>query len=271
MREDFIFPPAAPENSPFRLHLAGSSYCDGNYLIARPRTESLWVLEYIECGTGTYEAEGIITHPSAGDLYFVHAGTDHRYYSDARNPWVKHWINFSGPLVAELEKLYRLREVMVVPGFSRPELFRELLHRLRQHPEQAHSRLGPEFLMAVVTTIVSDLAVAQAQPVVSETGNRLRSHLDRCVFGKAPSLDELAALAARSKVQTIRIFKRDFGETPAQYLIRRKIAAARELLRSSSGTIKEIAAALEFSDEYHFAALFKRKTGFSPGYYRRHE
>lgn len=125
--------------------------------------------------------------------------------------------------------------------------------------------------MAVVTTIVSDLAVAQAQPVVSETGNRLRSHLDRCVFGKAPSLDELAALAARSKVQTIRIFKRDFGETPAQYLIRRKIAAARELLRSSSGTIKEIAAALEFSDEYHFAALFKRKTGFPPGYYRRHE
>ena len=136
MREDFIFPPAAPENSPFRLHLAGSSYCDGNYLIARPRTESLWVLEYIECGTGTYEAEGIITHPSAGDLYFVHAGTDHRYYSDARNPWVKHWINFSGPLVAELEKLYRLREVMVVPGFSRPELFRELLHRLRQQYEQ---------------------------------------------------------------------------------------------------------------------------------------
>ena len=91
------------------------------------------------------------------------------------------------------------------------------------------------------------------------------------MFGKAPSLDELAALAARSKVQTIRIFKRDFGETPAQYLIRRKIAAARELLRSSSGTIKEIAAALEFSDEYHFAALFKRKTGFPPGYYRRHE
>ena len=271
MREDFIFPPAPPEEAPFRLHLAGTSYCDGGYVIARPRSENLWVLEYIECGTGTYEAGGVVTHPSAGDLYFVHAGTEHRYYSDARNPWVKHWINFSGPLVAELEKLYKLRDVLVVPGFSRPELFPELLHQLRLHPEQTHSRLGPEFLMAVVTTMAADLAAAHPQPAVSETGIRLRDRLDRGVFGKAPSLDELAALAARSKVQTIRIFKRDFGETPAQYLIRRKIAAACELLRSSSGMIKEIAAALGFSDEYHFAALFKRKTGFSPGRYRRRE
>lgn len=58
MREDFIFPPAPPEEAPFRLHLAGTSYCDGGYVIARPRSENLWVLEYIECGTGTYEAGG---------------------------------------------------------------------------------------------------------------------------------------------------------------------------------------------------------------------
>ena len=44
--------------------------------------------------------------------------------------------------------------------------------------------------------------------------------------------------------------------------------AARELLRNSAMSLKEIAAALHFSDEYYFACMFKRRTGIAPGRYR---
>ncbi len=267
MPESFIFPPPAPAGTPFQLLLAGTSHCNGNYLVARSRPR-LWVLEYVECGTGTYETEGRTVHPSAGDVYFVHAGTNHRYYSDAKNPWVKHWINFTGPLVAELEKLYGLQDVILAPAFSRPELFLDLLRHLRLHPERSHSQLGPEFLMAVLTTIASDSVSARRRQPVSEIGECLRHHLDQCICSKRPTLAELATLAMRSEVQTIRIFKRDFGETPSQYLMRRKIDAACELLRSTTETVKVIANELGFEDEYHFATLFKRKTGLAPGHYR---
>ena len=55
---------------------------------------------------------------------------------------------------------------------------------------------------------------------------------------------------------------------PLHYLLNRKMEAARELLASTRTPIKELAAMLGFSDQYHFAALFRRKSGLPPGRYR---
>ncbi len=268
MREEFIFPPPAPPDSPFQLRLAGTSYCDGSYLIAR-RNSGDWVIEFVERGRGTLEVDGRTCHPEAGDLYFVPAGSTHRYWSSAEEPWVKHWMNFSGELIRELVRLYRLESVLLVRNFSRPELFKEALRRFRRHPEIIHSQTGPEFLTAAITTMAADLAAAaEAPPKHSEQGMQLRSILEAAVFETGPTLDDLATAISRSKVQAIRIFKRDFGETPGQYLLNRKLEAARELLRNTTCPLKEIAAMLKFSDEYYFASIFKRKTGLAPGRYR---
>ena len=265
--QTFFFPAAAAESSPFVLRLAGSSYCDGNYRIER-RNSDVWVVEYVESGTGTLELDGRVFHPGRGDLYLVPEGSTHCYYSSASDPWVKHWMNFSGPLARELVRLYRLEEVAVVGNFSRPELFKEALRRFRQHPEGVHRTTGPEFLMAVIATMASDLSRANVPPPRSDDGERLRAWLDTLVFEPAPGLDRMAEKISKSRAQTIRIFRRSVGETPVQYLLNRKLDAARELLRNSAMSLKEIAAALHFSDEYYFACMFKRRTGIAPGRYR---
>ena len=267
MKEEFIFSGAPPADSPVAVHLAGSSWCDGGYFIERHDCD-LWVAEFVEAGTGTLRVDGRVRHPSAGDLYLVPAFSDHRYESSAESPWIKHWVNFSGPLMPELVRLYRLEGVIHVPGFSRPELFKNVLHQLRVHPREAHSRIGPEFLVALVTAMAADLNAAERKHRPSREALELRDWLDTLVFASAPSLDEMAARVSRSRGQTIRLFRNEFGETPVQYLIGRKLEAARELLRGSPVAIKEIADRLHFSDEYYFAAVFKRKTGISPGRYR---
>lgn len=97
----------------------------------------------------------------------------------------------------------------------------------------------------------------------------LREFLEKQIFQPMPSLAEMARLLHRSEIQTTRIFRRDFGEPPYQYLLKRKLAAAQELLHCTRRTIKQISADLHFSNEYYFAGLFKRKVGHSPGRYRR--
>lgn len=269
MREEFIFSGAAPADSPVAVHLAGSSWCDGSYFIERHHSD-LWVAEFVESGAGTLRVDNRVCHPSTGDLYLVPPHTDHRYESSADSPWIKHWVNFSGPLMAELVRLYRLEGVIHVPHFSRPELFKNLLHQLRMHPREAHCRIVPEFLMALVVTMAADLGAAKLEQRhrSSPEALELRDWLDARVFAPTPSLDDMAAKISRSRGQTIRLFRKEFGETPVQYLIGRKLEAARELLRGSPVSIKEIADRLHFSDEYYFAAVFKRKTGISPGRYR---
>lgn len=267
MREEFIFSGAPPADSPVAVHLAGSSWCDGSYSIGRSDAD-LWVAEFIESGTGTLTVDGQTCHPSAGDLYLVPPMSRHHYFSSADSPWIKHWVNFSGPLMPELIRLYRLDGVILVPGFSRPELFKNVLHQLRLHPQEAHTRIGPEFLMGLVATMAADLRAATRKHQPSPEAATLREWLDTLVFASAPSLDEMAMKISRSRGQTIRIFKAEYGETPVQYLIGRKLEAARVLLRGSPVAIKEIAEQLHFSDEYYFAAMFKRKTGIAPGRYR---
>ena len=110
--------------------------------------------------------------------------------------------------------------------------------------------------------------MSRAFPDRNPEAQELRNWLDTQIFAPTPSLDEMATKISRSRGQTIRIFKSEYGETPVQYLIGRKIEAARELLRGSPVAIKEIADKLHFSDEYYFASVFKRKTGIAPGRYR---
>lgn len=267
MREEFVLPPPVPADTPFQLRLAGVSYCDGSYRIEREYAD-FSVVEYIERGTGTLEIAGRQFHPSAGDLYFVPEGYRHRYWSDAREPWVKYWMNFSGELGRELRRIFRVEQTFLVRNFSRPELFFDALYQFRNHPEFIHSRTGPEFLTAVIAAMAADRAGNTVQNRVSEEGEKLRTRLDAAVFGPTPPLEELAAAVSKSRAQTIRIFRRDFGETPLQYLLNRKMEAARELLASTRTPLKELAAMLGFSDQYHFAALFRRRNGMPPGRYR---
>jgi AraC-like DNA-binding protein len=68
----------------------------------------------------------------------------------------------------------------------------------------------------------------------------------------------------------IRQFKTYFGISPYEYLMRKRIEAARLMLRHSDLLIKEIAARLQFSDQYYFSNYFKKKTGMSPAHYKTH-
>jgi len=82
------------------------------------------------------------------------------------------------------------------------------------------------------------------------------------------NLSELCAKLHRSSAHMVRSFKTHLGATPYDYLMQKKIVAARLLLHYSYLSVKEIAAKLKFSDQYYFSNYFRRKTGVSPQKYR---
>ena len=60
-----------------------------------------------------------------------------------------------------------------------------------------------------------------------------------------------------------------YGYTPKQYILDRKMQAARTMLEEDYDTIAEIADTLHFSSSQHFSASFKKSTGVSPDAYRK--
>lgn len=81
-----------------------------------------------------------------------------------------------------------------------------------------------------------------------------------------------ADLAAAANVSLRRLHERfveEVGATPMQYLRDLRLARAETLLRETSHDPTTIAELCGFYDHAHFCRLFKRRTGFTPGMYRR--
>ncbi|MBN9521682.1 helix-turn-helix transcriptional regulator [bacterium] len=78
------------------------------------------------------------------------------------------------------------------------------------------------------------------------------------------TLDALASVVGRSRFHFARLFKASAGVTPHQYVVRRRVERARELLRAG-GVIAEVAAAVGFASQSHLTLHVRRAFGCTPG------
>lgn len=115
---------------------------------------------------------------------------------------------------------------------------------------------------------------------------RARDLIDRH-FAEPLDLDAMARTAGFSRYHFARGFKAAYGETPGQYLTRRRLERAQDLLRNAGGwkpaeraepagrvegadlTVTEICHLVGFSSLGSFSARFTELVGVSPTEYRR--
>jgi len=82
------------------------------------------------------------------------------------------------------------------------------------------------------------------------------------------TIEDLSREVALSPYYLIRAFRHVYKQTPHQYLVGRRIARAKELLRNSDLSITEICAAVGFESLGSFSTLFRRVAGVAPSAYR---
>jgi AraC family transcriptional regulator len=82
------------------------------------------------------------------------------------------------------------------------------------------------------------------------------------------NLDEIASTALISKFHLLRTFRRTTGITPGRFLTAVRLDAAKELLRTSSINIADIAVAVGYSSTGSFTRRFTEAVGMPPTQYR---
>jgi AraC-like DNA-binding protein len=96
---------------------------------------------------------------------------------------------------------------------------------------------------------------------------RVRDLIDRAY----PAQLDLPALARSARVSEAyfsRSFRAAFGETPHQYLLRRRMERAKALLRAGDLSVTDVCLAVGFTSLGSFSTQFRRFVGESPGAYR---
>lgn len=79
----------------------------------------------------------------------------------------------------------------------------------------------------------------------------------------------LAELVGMSNYTFLNEFKKFTDDTPHQYILKKKLDAAKNLLQNSQQSIMTISHALGFTDSSHFSKFFKKNTGLSPSKYKK--
>jgi AraC-like DNA-binding protein len=108
---------------------------------------------------------------------------------------------------------------------------------------------------------------AYDQPVLARL-RRVREQL-QAASGEAAGLDEMARAACFSKYHFLRLFRQAYGETPARYLARLRLARARTLLETTDRSVTDICLEVGFESLPSFSGAFRRYAGAPPQHYRR--
>ncbi len=265
MREDFIYCP--PENCSeiLWIDLAGTSFCDGSYVISRQKSDT-YILEYVLQGSGTILYDGHTYTASAGEFYLLHKGSRHQYFSSKEDPWIKIWMNLKGTLIEHLLHVYPLEQVVYPVDKEMLDYFqsfhRELISGKSPQEIQQNCAL---LLHRIISGIYFSSLSLHKQEV--DDALKIKRYLEQHILDTV-TLEDLSNHIFKSKAQVIRQFKKAYGMTPYAYLLDMKQQYAKKLLTQTNLPIKEIASRLNFADEHYFSTYFKRVEKLSPSQYR---
>jgi AraC-like DNA-binding protein len=92
--------------------------------------------------------------------------------------------------------------------------------------------------------------------------------LERAVPEEDVGVQDISESVGLSRFHFVRLFKRETGVTPYQYLLQLRIRHAIGLLRDTQRPVTEIAFDVGFGDLSNFINTFRRKVGCSPRRFR---
>lgn len=252
------------------LELLQASY--GAYAFPR-HIHDEYVLGVIVQGVEAVQHKGTTHVAPAGSLIMINPGEWHSNYSINEAGFGYRMLYPCHDLMKHVMSQIYGRE-QAAPYLHHPvasdEILRQLLLRLHVSFENGGSALEQEsyFLAAMARLLAchsTEPAVLPPVPPIRLYVRQVRDYLD-ANYSENVSLESLSTLVNISPFHLLRAFRDEVGLSPSQYQTCRRIAHAKELLRSGL-SIAQVAAETGFVDQSHLTRHFKQICGVTPGQY----
>jgi len=145
---------------------------------------------------------------------------------------------------------------------------------------QVHDPVAAQFTDAAVSAVVlrllrlADAPMRKPSAAIAKGGlapwqvKRVKDWIEADLAAMHP-VEGLAALVSLSPFHFVRAFSASVGKPPHAYIVERRMAEARRLLRETDIDMTEIGLMVGYSGGGAFARAFRQHTGMSPRDYRR--
>ena len=238
--------------------------CYGHKYAAHKRTDS--ILTLINEGRAEFWINGQKKILSENYFYVMHSKSEMSYTVEEGTPWSISWIVTKGETI---------EKILNTMGITRenPYLYIPDPTQLRNIMSEIFEKINRDDLISKMEckALMYRFFAAIAQEVETFSNN---PHLDGALkyihkhFCEAISVQTVAQEINLHPNYFSKLFKKNFGISPVEYINRLRLDKAKFLLKQTDMKISEISEAAGLEDPFYFSRLFKKEEQMSPQQYR---
>lgn len=265
----FHSPSPASKEIFFHPLCIGQYFCDSTYQVCRNSYESFLIIFVLE-GEGSIRLDKKILPLYKNQIALIDCYAPHFYQTE--KGWNILWIHFDGPvcrsyynlIVKEYGNIITLNETVTLRNFN--SMFSHIFNCFAHDVYYSEAELS-KYITDLLTTLIAPSSTQVTTPntlsPTAQSMSYIRSH-----FTKDISVNNLADQVALSPYYFIRLFKKETGKTPHQYILEMRINSSKFYLRTTNSSIQEIAFACGFKSLNNFCICFKNIVNMTPTEYR---
>lgn len=241
----------------------------------RRHIHETYVIGVIENGAAKNDYRGTARTATAGDIILVNPGEVHTGKTIGEIPWEYRAMYPSADILSDIVSQidqYRAETVnFLTCKVSNPPLAKMLRQMLVKMEDEADSLELQSLFIGTLSQLMvkhSDRKfcirqVGKEHQAVKRTKDYILEN-----YSKNISLQELSDVAYLSPFHLLRVFRKEIGLPPHEFLLNIRIEKAKTLLMKGY-SLAQVSYDSGFADQSHFSRCFKQIVGIPPGQYQR--
>jgi len=249
------------------LYVAISKF--GNDWVSLPHYHNFTELFYITNGTGKFSAESNILEVKTNDLIVLNPTIVHTEISNPSKPMEYIVMGVEG-IQFQSENRGCILLNSSVHKSDLHHYFNTLAHEMKQ--DQPYRDFVCQNLLNIIFSIILrneafKISITNGPGLTRECSIAKKYIEDH--YSENITIETLSSLVHLNKYYFAHNFAKQFGTSPINYLIMRRVAESKHLLTNTNYSLSTISHIVGFSSPSYFTQTFKRITNVSPQTYRK--
>lgn len=256
--------------SDFVIFNAGYEKCESGHTFG-PAFRNFNIIHFVMDGKGELTIDNQIFQLSKGDASIIPANKIASYKADIESPWTYVWLgylginaqNYTSQLLNASEYIYVLKNLDIDYFFNQ---ITKILNMDNNHSSMFFRTNS--ILLDIFANLFEEMNINDSLISKNVIMEEIKYYID-LNYPSNLSVTEIAEKFGFNPSYLSRTFTKKFGISPKQYILKKKINKACELLITTDLNISIIASSLSFEDQLSFSKTFKKNKGCSPIQFRK--
>ncbi len=256
----------------FYMTSCGYYYTDKDYQINRSHyPDARYLLIYIRSGQLSVTANSRTMIARRGQIILLDCSVPHTYHTIDHAEFV--WIHLDGSNCPQLfEQVRSLYNSPVFDSSSATEVHQimlDILYAWRNNQFIPEAQLSLRLYSIWIALITGNATQSYPDTGNAQTATEAAIQYIGEHYGESLTLPELARHVNMSQFYFSRLFKKQCGYSPHEYIILVRINRAKHLLKTTDQPVKVIANSVGYPNITTFSNLFSSRVGVSPSQFRK--